>query len=252
MGSYRLELADAHEFIKTLPDASVDCVLTDPPYNTTQNAYEVAIDLPRMWLELSRVCKPTANLVFFSAQPFTTDLIASNRRQFRYDLIWRKSLPTGHLNATKQPLRGHETIVVFGSANATFNPQLVEKDYVLKVGKRVAAGAYGEYQEQAKRTIPEHLSYPNSVIDAKTAYHERAAGLHPSQKPVGLLSELVLTYTNPGDTVLDLFAGSGTTLAACLHTGRKAIGCEIDRPYHSVALRRLEAIETQQSLFSLT
>ena len=249
MGNYRLELTDAFDYVQTIAEGSIDAFISDLPYGTTQLTWDVVPDLERLWREVYRVCKPSAVQVMFSAQPFSTDLINSNRKRFRYPLVWAKTMPTGFLDANRKPLRCHEDILIFAeTGRTTYNPQMtkgVAKGYI---NRRSSANHYNSVE--ATWTVNNGERYPVSVLDF--GLDPRTGGQHPTQKPLELLCYLVKTYTNPGDTVLDLFAGSGTTLAACLHTGRKAIGCEIDPQYHSVALRRLEAIEAQQSLFTLT
>lgn len=247
---YGLHLGDALAFMATLPDESVDALITDPPYGTTQNDYERSG--PQDWgafmREAARVARKPQNIIVFAAQPFTTDLISAARDLFRYDLIWRKSLSTGHLNARHMPLRTHEHILVFGRHGATYNPQLRDK-VPRAIGRRAAAGAYGEYDVNAPPLIAdENTGHPYSVIDAKTAYHEGEAGLHPSQKPTALMAYLINTYTNQGDLILDPFAGSGTTGVAALRGGRRFMGSELSPEYHAVALKRLEAAHAQPRL----
>lgn len=218
---YDLHLGDALAFMATLPDESVDALITDPPYGTTQNDYER--NGPQDWgafmREAARVTRAPQNIIV--------------------------------LNARHMPLRTHEHILVFGRHGATYNPQLRDK-VPRAIGRRAAAGAYGEYDVNAPPLIAdENTGHPYSVIDAKTAYHEREAGMHPSQKPTALMAYLVNTYTNPGDLILDPFAGSGTTGVAALRGGRRFVGSELSPEYHAVALKRLEAAHAQPRLLEL-
>lgn len=251
--TWELHHGDALEFMADLPDASVDAIITDPPYGTTQNKYES--NAPTDWRafmgEASRVTRPPQNIVVFAAQPFASTLITASPIPFRYDLIWRKSLSTGHLNARHMPLRTHEHILVFGKHGATYNPQPRAK-VPAGTSRRAPAGAYGTYGAYAKPLIEdENVGQPYSVIEAKTAYHEQEAGFHPSQKPTGLMAYLLQTYANAGDLVLDPFAGSGSTGVAAIATGRRFIGSEIDAGYHAIASTRLKAAAAQPRLLEL-
>lgn len=245
---FRLEHADCLEFLYTLPDGSVDAVICDPPYNTTALTYDrQPLNWPRLWLELYRVCKPAAQMVFFSAQPFTTMLINSNPRDFRLERIWVKSRKTGHLNSAWRPLQQHENILVFcrKPMRATYNPQTTTGTPKGTIRRRqpgsphYGAQVLSEYVDEGVRQPTTVMTYPSV---------QRGVLTHESQKPLELLRELVLTYSNPGDTVLDFCAGSGTTGAACLLTKRTFWGCEINADYHRLANRRLETIRAQPDL----
>lgn len=245
--TYTLDLADCHEWLKALPDASVDAVITDPPYHTTALAYDaLPVRWAELWPEIYRVCKPSAVQVMFSAQPFTTDLINSNRRRYRYDLIWPKTVATGFLDANLKPLRAHEHVLVFAEnpKQTTYNPQMTQGRGRGLIRRDGQAGHYGKGRASSVDT---GQRYPRSVLPE----HGRPMdNIHPSQKPLELLAYLVKTYSNPGDLIIDPFAGSGTTGAACLQTGRRFMGCEIGPAYHTAATARLEALAAQGSLFS--
>lgn len=219
-GDYRLGLAK-------LPDASVDLVLTDPPYGTTAIGWDTAPDLQEFWSIVNRVLKPEGVVVSFAAQPFTTDLINSNRKNYRYELIWHKSLAVGFLDAKIRPLRAHENIVVFARKlkASTYNPQM-------GVGKPFKGKQTGEcaHYGQKRHHIADNKGtrYPRSVLHYNNAGGVR---MHPTQKPLELMKYLVRTYSNPGELVVDPFMGRGTTLMAAVETGRFAIGCEREREY---------------------
>ncbi|MDQ3815423.1 MAG: site-specific DNA-methyltransferase [Armatimonadota bacterium] len=196
------------------------------------------------WPQVLRVCKEQAVIVLFSAQPFTTDLINSNRTCFRYELIWHKTLAAGWLDANRRPLRAHENILIFARKpiGSTYN---VQKEPGHKPYTTRHIGPVPHYGKQYWESVSQSLSgerYPRSVLlfsNRKTSKNSQHRYLHPTQKPLELMQWLVRGYSNPGETVLDPFMGSGTTGAACLATGRKFIGIESDYSYYKVARARL-------------
>lgn len=236
--NYHLHHADCFELLPTLEENSVDALISDPPYATTALAWDKKIDWPRFWSEANRVCKPNAVKVLFSAQPFTTTLINSNPKAFRYELIWIKPTVTGFLNARNRPLRAHENILIFCDAfkGSTYNPQKTPgAPYTTK-----RAGNCRLYNKQRKCvSISAGGRFPKTWLHFKRDNHGKS--LHPTQKPVDLMSWLVLTYSNAGDTVLDPFTGSGSTGKACQETDRSFIGIEKEDEYHEVAQLRLAA-----------
>jgi site-specific DNA-methyltransferase (adenine-specific) len=231
---------DCLERMKEIPDGSVDMVLTDPPFGTTQNKWDSVIDLDCMWSEISRVCKPNAAIVLHAAQPFTSVLVASNIKQFKYDWVWMKPKGTGHLNAKKQPMRDKEDILVFYRKQCTYNPQMTEgSPYKDKAGKNHAASTsmtdnYGSYTNF--RNDNTGFRYPKQVL--KFGVVERGT-IHPTQKPVELMEYLIRTYTNEGETVLDFTSGSFTTGVACVNLDRKFIGIEMDAHYYDIGTDRV-------------
>ena len=226
---------DCLERMKEIPSGSVDMVLADPPYGTTQCKWDSVIDLSAMWRELDRVCKPNAAIVMTAAQPFTTALIASNMDQFKYVWPWKKSNLTNFLNAKKQPLRCFEDVVVFCDGQSTYNPQMVETGN-RKVSRRVGTktSVYGKADKET--FYDSSYRYPTQLIEIA---NRKDGKHHPTQKPVALMEYLIKTYTNEGETVLDFCMGSGTTGAACANTGRKFIGIEMDADFFQVALSRV-------------
>jgi DNA modification methylase len=252
---YGLELADAHDFIKSLPDNSVDAVIQDPPYHTTQLAFDkLEVRWPELWVEIYRVCKPSAVQVMFSAQPFTTDLIYSNRKRFSHEIIWDKTVPTGFYDCNRRVLRAHENVLLFAKHpnKTTYNPQKVWSGNPRGVINRKRGREHGvslHYGYGKDNTqIDDGWRYPTSVQRFSNSI---PGSVHPTEKPLDFLTWLVKTYSNLGDTVLDLFAGSGTTAHACLLTGRKFVGCEISPEYHAIATKRLEAVAAQAPLFEV-
>jgi len=239
---------DCFKWMENIEPKSVDAIITDPPYGTTALAWDNKLDLGVWWNAARRLIKPGGIIAMFSAQPFTTDLINSNRKWFRYELIWRKSIPSGFLNAKRAPMRIHENIIIFSSefkrsndgkrAARTYNPQFtIGKPYKKQASK--IQSAHYNWQGENPAKINEGRRYPVDVLDYPHGNHN---SLHPTQKPLELMRWLVLTYTNPGELVLDPFAGSGTTLAACLLAGRRAIGIERDEDYVRVINERIENI----------
>lgn len=242
---------DCLELMRGIPDKSVDLILCDLPYGTTQNKWDSIIPLEPLWAQYKRIS--TGAIVLTAAQPFTSILVCSNLPMFRYDWSWCKSNATGHLNAKKMPMRQHEDVLVFGVGKLLYNPQLFVKPSARSAQRSVKTkGSYGDFNEGVFRSIPDEMGYPRSVLNFSTAYHAREAGIHPTQKPVALMEYLIRTYTNEGDTVLDNCMGSGTTGVACLNTGRKFIGIEKDEGYFQKAKDRIEnhAQNTAGELFS--
>ena len=233
---------DCLELMKEIPDGSIDLVLTDPPYGTTACKWDSVIPLEPMWKELKRIIKPNGAIVLFAAQPFTSVLISSNLKSFKYDWTWRKPKGTGHLNAKKMPMRDKEDIVVFYDKQCTYNPQFSKGvPYKDKAGKNHADSTsmtenYGAYTNF--RNDNEGLRYPKQVIEFGVV--ERGT-LHPTQKPVPLMEYLIKTYTNESETVLDFTFGSGSTGVACVNTNRKFIGIEKDEGYFKIAEERINA-----------
>lgn len=227
---YDLMLGDCLELMPSIPSGSVDMVLCDLPYGTTQNKWDSVLPLERLWREYWRVCKPNAAIVLNAAQPFTSAVVISQLAQFRYSWVWKKSKPTGHLNAKKQPMRNTEDVLVFYRTQPVYKPQGTRPTDVM-----VSRTNRGNYGECSKTTLQTVTGYPNSLLEFATEN-----GVHPTQKPVSLMEYLIHTYTNEGDTVLDNTMGSGTTGVACVNTGRKFIGMEQDHAYFAIAQERID------------
>lgn len=245
---------DCLEVLPRFPSASVDMILCDLPYGTTQNKWDSVIPLDRLWAEYMRVLKPTGAVVLTSQGLFTAKLILSNPYWFRYKLVWVKSKPTNFLNAKVQPLRKHEDVCVFYGQRGTYNPVMGEGvPYDKGVRKNQLSGSYGDFrpvhvQSDGKR-------YPTDVIYFKTAESEGEVW-HPTQKPVELGRYLVKTFSNPGDLVLDNAFGSGSFLVAAALEGRRYVGIEKnervalfkekDVDYIEVAMARLGSVSGVQ------
>ena len=234
-----LKCGDSIEMMREIPDHSIDMVLCDPPYGTTRCKWDTIIPFEDLWKEYKRVCKKNAAIVLFSCEPFTSNLIMSNPKMFRYDLIWIKAQGTDFLNARRKPLRRHENVCVFYAASPTYNPQMAEGKAYIRTKSKIKSEVYGNYVDQG--TISSGGRYPTTILQFKA---ER--GLHPTQKPVPLLEWLIKSYSNEGDTILDNCMGSGSTGVACINTKRNFIGIELEQKYYDIAQQRIdEAIESQ-------
>lgn len=219
-----------------------DFVFADLPYGTTQNKWDTPIDLPRMWTILRRICKPSAAMCFTCQQPFTTTLVASNMREFRYDWIWEKNRITGHLNAKKAPMKKHETIAVFYQQQPVYNPQKTTGHRPTH-STRPSVPKQSNYGDQTALAsdIGRTERYPASVqrIDAVALNRHKRYPLHPTEKPVALYEYFLRTYTNPGDLALDPTAGVLTMAMAAYNTGRSCVVIEREQGYVDNGLRRL-------------
>ena len=223
---------DCLELMKTIPDGSVDMVLTDPPYGTTACKWDSVIPFEPMWKQLKRVTKKNGAIVMTASQPFTSALVMSNVKMFSCQWIWEKEQGVNFMLSNKQPMKVHEDILVFCQKQPTYNPQMTEgKPYIS--GK----GHSGEVTGKVKKiqTKNKGTRYPRSIQKVNTN-----KGLHPTQKPVALMEYLIKTYTNEGETVLDFTMGSGTTGVAAKNLDRDFIGIELDPDYFAIAKRRID------------
>ncbi len=215
---------DCLKYLKQFPDNSIDMVLCDLPYGTTQNKWDSVIPLSKLWKEYERVVKDNGAIVLTSQGLFTAQLMMSNPKMFKYKWIWEKSKPTNFLNAKKQPLRKYEDICVFYKKQPTYNPQMTKGEpYNKGIRKNQLSGSYGDFQPVHVHSDGER--YPIDIIYFKTAESEGRV-IHPTQKPIELGRYLVRTYSNPGDLILDNTFGSGSFLVAALLEGRNFVGVE--------------------------
>ena len=233
-----LRQGDCLELMKDIPDKSIDMILCDLPYGTTQNKWDSVIPLEPLWEQYKRIIKDNGVIVLTSQGIFTAKLILSNEKWFKYKWVWEKSKATNFLNAKKQPLRKHEDICVFYNKQPKYNPQMTEGEpYDKGIRKNQLTGSYGEFNPVHVKS--EGKRYPTDVVYFKTAESEGKV-YHSTQKPVALLEYLIKTYTNEGETVLDNCMGSGSTGVACLNTNRNFIGIELDENYFNIAKERIE------------
>jgi site-specific DNA-methyltransferase (adenine-specific)/modification methylase len=249
---------DCLEGMKQIPDGTIDAVICDLPYGVLNGeseggSWDSVIPFDKLWEQYNRICKPTAAIVLFAQGMFTANLMHSNPKMWRYNLIWDKLRATGFLNAARMPLRYHEDICVFYDKLPTYNPQMEDlngREPSHKQGNGPHSGknsCYGDYQQVYDRQILDK-KFPRSIITMK-AVHCNEGQFHPTQKPVDLLRYLVLTYTNEGDTVLDNCMGSGTTAIACIKERRHFIGFELNKEYYDKACKRIKAEQAQLTLF---
>jgi len=232
---------DCLDVMKNFPDHSIDMILCDLPYGTTQNKWDSVIDLDRLWEQYKRIIKPNGAIVLTAQGLFTAKLILSNEKWFKYKIVWIKSKPTNFLNAKKQPLRRHEDVCVFYQKQPTYNPQMGPgESYDKGVRKDQHTGSYGGFKPT--RVKSEGGRYPQDVVAfeeeniddyvyVKTAEAEGEV-YHPTQKPVELGRYLIRTFSNPGDVILDNASGSGSFLVAAYLEGRNFIGIEKNENAH--------------------
>lgn len=232
MTNVQLHWGDCLELMKSVPDASVDLILCDLPYGTTQNAWDTVLPFDQLWQQYERICRGA--IVLTATQPFSSALVMSNPKLFKYGWVWVKSKITGVLNAKKMPVRKHEQVLVFYKAQPTYNAQglvscgKARKDKISHSSENYGKRGGVEYTQ-------EFTNWPRDVLEIPS----EGKTVHPTQKPVALMEYLIRTYTNPGDTVLDNCMGSGTTGVASVNTGRHFIGMEQDAAYYLTATERI-------------
>jgi len=228
---------DCIEWMKLIPDWSIDCIITDPPYWTTACKRDTIIPFDLMREQLKRIIKPNWAIVLFGSEPFSSALRMSNIKKWRYDWIWEKNKPTNFGNANKMPLKSYEIISVFYGSLPTYNPQglidIPEKTVTRNKNEEPEAygktGLIGEFKRNK-------TNYPRQNLK----FGMEGKNVHPTQKPVALIEYLIKTYTNEWETVLDFTMWSWTTAIACLNTNRNFIWFELDKWYREIANKRLE------------
>ena len=253
----KIYLGDCLELMPQIQDQSIDAVICDLPYGTTDCAWDSVIPLDKLWAEYHRICKPSAVILLFGSEPFSSKLRMSNLKEWRYDWIWHKNSSAGFIHAHNRPLKDYEIVSSFcqygmghettmGGRRMPYNPQGLIRDYkVCKWKKRDKDSLIGGRPAQDRQTIKEWTNYPHTTLH----FNKEGDAWHPTQKPVDLLRYLVLTYTNEGDTVLDNCMGSGTTAIACIKEKRHFIGFEINKDYYESACKRIEWERRQLKLF---
>ena len=234
---------DCFKIFPEIPDGSVDFVLADMPYGhgITECKWDTNLPLDQLWNELRRIVKERGAICLFAAQPFTTTLIGSNLKNFKYTWVWEKSKAGNYMHAKQQPLRASEDICVFYRKQCLYNPQMVQGEpYHYKKMLR-QADAYGTGRQKATEIKSEDgLRYPRNIIYFATAEHE--GGYHPTQKPIALLEYMIKTYTNPNEVVLDFTAGSFSTAVAAENLNRRWIGIEKEQEYYDKGIERIKKI----------
>ena len=231
---------DCLELMKDIPDKSVNMILCDLPYGTTACKWDTIIPFDKLWEQYKRIIKNNCPIVLFGSQPFTSALIMSNPKWFKYEWIWDKHIPRNFINAKIMPMQKHENILVFGKGKIKYNPQMIKRDKPVKVKNYSKGDSVYKLNNDGtddKERVYTHR-YPDTIIEGK--WEANAGKLHPTQKPVALLEYLINTYTNEGETVLDNAMGSGSTGVACINTGRNFVGIELDEKYFNIAKERIE------------
>jgi len=240
---------DCLELMKSIEDNSIDAIITDPPYGTTACKWDSVIDFELMWEQLNRIIKPNGAIVLFGSEPFSSALRMSNIKNYKYDWVWRKTRPVGHLQAKKQPIKDIETISVFYKKQCLYNPQgtirveIKHKNTEARLNSS-GFGVVGNAKKEYKQTIS---NYPRRILDFAST-HNVGRLTHPTQKPVALMEYLIKTYTKKNETVLDFTMGSGTTGVACKNLYRNFIGIEKDKNYFDIASKRIKEHQSQLRL----
>lgn len=238
--NYELWQGDCLELMKDIPDKSVDMILCDLPYGTTQNKWDSVLSFENLWKQYNRIIKDNGAMVFTGQGLFSAKLILSNEKMYRYSLIWEKTKAGGFLNSRRMPLQAHEDILVFYKKLPTYNPQMEEgKPYVKKAVTNGDGKNYGKFDRVGQVNINNGERFPRSVIKISNDNHK---SVHPTQKPVALCEWLIKTYSNEGEVILDNTMGSGSTGVASMNTHRKFIGIELDPQYFEIAEKRIQDV----------
>lgn len=232
---------DCLELMKDIPDGSIDMILCDLPYGTTKCSWDVLIPFEPLWEQYNRVIKDNGVICLFGQEPFSSFLRVSNINNYKYDIYWEKERLTNINQVKKRVGKTIETISIFYKKQCTYNPQMIKYNGQPRTNK-VKNGKMGVLTDQQEKKVIEYKDtgwrYPTQVW--KFQRDCLTSNLHPTQKPVALLEELIKTYTNEGETILDNCMGSGSTGIACIHTNRNFIGMELDENYFNVAKNRIE------------
>jgi DNA modification methylase len=246
-----LRLGDCLKVMLDIPDGSINAIITDPPYGTTACKWDSVIDFTLMWKQLNRIIKPNGAIVLFGAEPFSSSLRMSNKKQYKYDWIWNKTQSTSFGLAKKQPMRTYETISVFYKKQCVYNPQMTPKKRIIddRNWKSDGKSENGNFASKEKHKFIRTESYPKNIININSTSKEcnNTKRIHPTQKPIELMEYLIKTYTKENETVLDFTMGSGSTGVACVNTNRNFIGIEQDENYFNIAKERIE--ENKLKLF---
>lgn len=235
-----LKQGDCLEIMKEIPDKSVDMICCDLPYGVTNNKKDIALPFDKLWEQYNRVIKDNGCIALFSQGLFYVDLVNSNRKMFRYDLVWDKVMTSGFLNANRMPMRQHEQIAIFYKKLPTYNPQKVKGSKNHSKGKVKEIDVnnnYGNHSFVDNSELLGDMKNPTSIVTFSKPHPSIC--VHPTQKSVELLEWLIKTYTNENDVVLDNCMGSGTCGIACVNTSRNFIGIELDEKYFKIAKERI-------------
>lgn len=251
MNQIQIKQGDCLELMNDIPDESIDMILCDLPYGTTACKWDIVIPFEPLWEQYNRIIKPNGAIALFGNEPFTSRLICSNLKGFKYRMDWNKKIPSGMGYAKYRPMQQTEDIAIFTKKGekTKYFPQMIKRDKPIKSGGNTKqAGAYSGFKcmgegKEYKKTY--EFKNPVTLIEFDKI---RKGALHPTQKPVALLEYLIKTYTNEGETVLDNCMGSGSTGIACINTNRNFIGYELDEHYFQIAKERLEQHECKTNI----
>ena len=238
---------DCLEVMKSIPDKSIDAIITDPPYGTTACKWDSVIDFSLMWEQLNRIIKPNGAIVLFGSEPFSSSLRMSNIKNYKYDWIWNKKKGANPLLSNRMPMKSHEVISVFYKKLPLYNPQFTKgKPYKApKTGGTITNNFIKSNEKETfKQKDNDGKRHPLTIIDFSIHCGSK---IHPTQKPIALMEYLIKTYTNENETVLDFTMGSGSTGVAAKNTNRNFIGIEQDDNYFKIAEQRIK--ETEYKLF---
>ena len=231
-----LRQGDCLDLMKDIPDNSIDMILCDLPYGTTACKWDNVIPFEPLWEQYKRIIKDNGAIVLFGSEPFSSRLRLSNLKMYKYDWVWDKSKPSGHLNAKIMPMKQHENIIVFSKGKCNYYPIMrMSKTRISKNYLKNKSDVFGKEKLVEKKVSQK---FPKSIITFSNAL--QTGKLHPTQKPVALLEYLIKTYTNENELVLDNCMGSGSTGVACVNTNRNFIGIELDEKYFNIAKERIE------------
>ena len=229
---------DCLEGMKRIPDGSIDCIITDPPYWTTACKWDTVIDLDRMWGQLKRIIKPNWAIVLFWSEPFSSALRMSNLKMYKYDWVWNKWVGVNFMHCKKEPFKVNEIISVFWNKKINYYPQMSKRNKTIKKTNNIAGESSWYILKNDKYVWKIYdEKYPETIIEFSSRSDKR--WLHPTQKPVALIEYLIKTYTNEWETVLDFTMWSWTTAIACINTNRNYIGFELDKWYYDIAQERI-------------
>lgn len=242
-----LRFGDTIQQMKLIGDKIIDFICCDLPYQKTKNSWDTIIPFDELWLEYERIIKDNGCIVLFGQDKFTAKLILSNEKLHRYNLVWKKTTPTGHLNSKRMPLRCHEDMIVFYKQLPTYNPQKTtgHQRKVSTSNHKRNSKKTTNYGEHKLTSYDSTERYPKSVWEFATDKQKEA--LHPTQKPVLLIEELIKTYSNENDLVLDNAFGSCTTGVACVNTNRNFIGIENNENYFDLSIKRIQEKMNQKN-----
>jgi site-specific DNA-methyltransferase (adenine-specific) len=237
------------ELMKSIPDGSIDAIITDPPYGTTACKWDSVIDFKLMWEQLNRIIKPNGAIVLFGSEPFSSALRMSNIKNYKYDWIWQKNAGSNFGSVRFQPMKEHENIVIFGKGKLNYYP-IRQKRADSGFARQKTPIKYNTKTEVYSNSLHNEMSIkiPKDRVPSSVQKFNRERGLHPTQKPVLLMEYLIKTYTNKNETVLDFTMGSGSTGVACVNTNRNFIGIEMDDNYFNIANERINKTESQLTM----